>query len=133
MKVYGIMVLFVTIFLIGCGEVQPIENKVEKSSVESNQQNEILEKLGINIEEKRISLDINKTAEFIKKMEIEMHGRADEIQHKIEKADINFTRDMGLVLSDEKVEIDLNKTKKMFQEINILMKEVLLDTNSSKN
>lgn len=133
MKVNVIIVFFLTIFLIGCGEVEPVENTTEKRSVEESQQNEILEKLGINIEEKRISLDMNKTADFLKQMEIEMHGRADEIQHKIEKADINFTRDMGIILSDEKVEIDLNKTKKMFQEINILMKEVLLDTNSSKD
>ena len=62
-----------------------------------------------------------------------MHGKADELQHKIEKADINFTRDIGISFGEEKVAIDLNKTRKMFQQINILMKEVLLDANSSKH
>lgn len=125
--------MFLTILLTGCGESEQIEVQPQKNVTELDESNEILKKLGVNIEDTRISLDINKTADFLKQMEIEMHGRADEIQHKIEKADINFTRDMGIVLSNEKVEIDLNQTKKMFQEINILMKEVLLETNRSKD
>jgi hypothetical protein len=103
------------------------------NTTQSKEADKLLHKLGLDISDKHISIDFNKTTDFLKQVEIEMHGRADEIQHKIEKADINFTRDMGIVLSNEKVEIDLNKTKKMFQEINILMKEVLLDTNSSKD
>lgn len=125
--------MFLTILLTGCGESEQIEVQPQKNVTELDESNEILKKLGVNIEDTRISLDINKTADFLKQMEIEMHGRADEIQHKIEKADINFTRDIGIVLSNEKVEIDLNQTKKMFQEINILMKEVLLETNRSKD
>lgn len=133
MKMITILFLFLTILLTGCGESEEIEVQPQKNVIELDESNEILKKLGVNIEDTRISLDINKTADFLKQMEIEMHGRADEIQHKIEKADINFTRDMGIVLSNEKVEIDLNQTKKMFQEINILMKEVLLETNRSKD
>jgi len=133
MKMTTILFLFLTILLTGCGESEQIEVQPQKNVTELDESNEILKKLGVNIEDTRISLDINKTADFLKQMEIEMHGRADEIQHKIEKADINFTRDMGIVLSNEKVEIDLNQTKKMFQEINILMKEVLLETNRSKD
>jgi len=133
MKMITILFLFLTILLTGCGESEQIEVQPQKNVTELDESNEILKKLGVNIEDTRISLDINKTADFLKQMEIEMHGRADEIQHKIEKADINFTRDMGIVLSNEKVEIDLNQTKKMFQEINILMKEVLLETNRSKD
>lgn len=133
MKIITILFLFLTILLTGCGESEQIEVQPQKNVTELDESNEILKKLGVNIEDTRISLDINKTADFLKQMEIEMHGRADEIQHKIEKADINFTRDIGIVLSNEKVEIDLNQTKKMFQEINILMKEVLLETNRSKD
>lgn len=132
MKMKVTLSVFLAIFLLGCGQDGTIENSLEKKEV-ALEQNEVLENLGLSIEEQRISLDMNKTADFLKRMEIEMHGKADEIQHKIEKADINFTRDMGVTFSKEKVEIDLNKTKNMFQEINILMKEVLLESNSSKD
>jgi len=122
------------ILFLGCGEIfEKHQVNDELNTTIEKKEKAILNQMGIDIGNESLKIDINKTTDFLKKVEIEMHGKADEIQHKIEKADINFTRDMGLVLSDEKVEIDLNKTKKMFQEINILMKEVLLDANSSKN
>ncbi|CAA6807484.1 MAG: Unknown protein [uncultured Sulfurovum sp.] len=141
MKIFKLIVLVFPLLYIGCGES---ENNHHETSVESSPTNEVavskeskeqllLKELGFDFQNQKISIDINKTTNFLKKMEIEMHGKADEIQHKIEKADINFTRDIGLMLEGEKVSIDLNKTKKMFQEINILMKEVLLDKNSSKS
>ena len=123
MKVITIAVLAFPLLYIGCG----------KSEFNSDENvTNILAQLGFDIENQKISIDINKTTSFFKKMEIEMHGKADELHQKIEKADINFTRDIGIDFSDEKLAIDLNKTKKMFQQINILMKEVLLDKNSSK-
>ncbi|HHS93160.1 MAG TPA: hypothetical protein ENK82_07425 [Campylobacterales bacterium] len=128
------MMLLVTMLFVGCGETleeHPVKSEVN-STVEKKEQ-AILKQMGIDIGHESFKIDLNKTTDFLKQVEIEMHGKADEIQHKIEKADINFTRDMGLVLTDDKVEVDLNKTKKMFQEINILIKEVLLDTNRSKN
>ena len=141
MKVMIMVSLLFPLLYIGCGES---ENKELKSIFkESNKSDltvtkkeikfDLLKELGLDIENEKISIDINKTTNFLKKMEIEMHGKADELQHKIEKADINFTRDMGIDFSDEKLEIDLNKTKKMFQQINIFMKEVLESKNSSES
>ena len=133
-------VLIVLLLHVGCGEYEQnsaksIKNENNNSDVNvtnSLPPKDILGQLGLDVKNQRISIDLNKTTNFLKKMEIEMHGKADEIQHKIEKADINLTRDMGIDFSDEKLEIDLNKTKKLFQQINILMKEVLLEKNSSK-
>ncbi|CAA6808259.1 MAG: Unknown protein [uncultured Sulfurovum sp.] len=139
-KNFKFFLLFLPLLFIGCGnsEIQSSEKvashtqQSDKNVINSDKEKEFLNELGFNFDNEKISFDINKTNNFFKKMQIEMHGKADEIQHKIEKADINFTRDIGLTLKNEKVSIDLNKTRKMFQEINILMKEVLLDNNSSK-
>ena len=136
MKVLMVGLCFSFLY-VGCGE---IENDISNSKINSDKNviketvsKDLLKELGFDLGNEKISIDINKTTNFFKKMEIEMHGKADEIQHKIERADINFTRDIGIVFSDEKVEIDLNKTKNMFQQLNILMKELLVDKNSSKN
>ena len=131
MKITRLLILFSLLFYVGCGENNLKQNEANRSS--QTTQKDLLKELGIELEHQKVSIDFNKTSNFMKKMEIEMHGKADVIQHKIEKADINFTRDMGINISDEKFEIDLNKTKNMFQQINILMKEVLLEENSSKN
>jgi hypothetical protein len=141
MKMITMVALFFPLLYIGCGEseqnnAESMKNQKNNSEINSSNRvdaKDILGQLGIDIKNQKISIDFNKTTEFFQKMEIEMHGKADELQHKIEKADINFTRDIGIDFTGEKVEIDLNKTKKMFQQINILMKEVLLDKNSSKS
>jgi len=140
MRIIKIISLFFPLLYIGCGDIEENYNNklnLEQQNSDNNvtlyrDKKDLLKELGLNIENEKISFDINKTTDFFKKMEIEMHGKADKIQSKIERADINFTRDIGINFSNEKVEIDLNKTKKMFQQINILMKEVLLDGNSSK-
>ena len=141
MKHSLILSLLALIFYVGCSESveqKPLSQISKKVNSELNvskkiTQKDLLKELGINLENEKISIDFNRTTNFIKQMEIEMHGKADEIQHKIQKADINFSRDIGINISDEKFELDLNKTKKMFQQLNILMKEVLLDKNSSNN
>ena len=107
------------------------ENNLSKIQQEkiNHPNNDILKQLGFDVNGEKVTVDINKTAKFIKQMEIEMHSRADEIEHKIEKADINFTKGLGIELNGDKVAIDLNKTKDMLQQINILMKNILLDVN----
>ena len=140
MKIITTVGLFFPLLYIGCGESEQNSSELIKKQKNNSELNvtriidekDILGQLGLDIQNEKISIDINKTTNFFKQMEIEMHGKADELQHKIEKADINFTRDLGIDFRGEKLEIDLNKTKKMFQQINILMKEVLLDINSSK-
>jgi len=140
MKMIKMMGLLFSLLYIGCGDseqnsLESMKNKNKKSDINVTtilHNKEILSRLGFDINNQKISIDMNKTTDFFKQMEKEMQAKADEFQHKIEKADINLTRDIGIDLSGEKLEIDFNKAKKMFQQINILMKEVLLDKNSSK-
>ena len=135
-----IVLLSFLLLYIGCGELEENTINVDKNEKNNSELNvtnkevkkEILNQLGLDIKNQKISIDFNKTSNFFKKMEIQMHSKADEFQYKIDKADINFTRDIGFKVANKKIEIDLNKTKKMFQQINIIMKEVLLDKNSSK-
>jgi len=105
--------------------------KIEKKTLSERKNKDILHQLGFDIDGEKITIDMNKTDAFIKRMEIEMHSKADEIERKIEQADINFTRGLGIELEGDRVAIDLNKTKDMLQQINILMKDILLDVNST--
>ena len=139
MKIIQILGLIFPLLYIGCGESEKITSPklVEQRKSDENvtimpSDKILLEALGFDVQNQKISIDINKTTNFFKRMEIEMHGKADEIQSKIKQADINLSRDIGISFDSEKIGIDLNKTKNMFQEINILLKEVLLDKNSSK-
>ena len=107
------------------------KKELTKKEISEVKQDKFLKELGFEVNGEKITIDMNKTTEFMKKIEIEMHSRADKIEHKIEKADINFTKGLGIEISDDRVAIDLNKTKDMLQQINILMKDILLDVNGT--
>jgi len=110
-----------------------VVKNIEKKSDENFKEKDILKELGFVINGDKVTIDMNQTAEFMKKIEIEMHGKADEIERKIEKQDINFTRDFGFEIDETHIAIDLNKTRDMLQQINILMKDILLEGNTTSH
>ena len=107
------------------------KKELTKKEISEVKQDKFLKELGFEVNGEKVTIDMNKTTEFMKQIEIEMHSRADEIEHKIEKADINFTKGLGIEIGDDRVDIDLNKTRNMLQQINILMKDILLDVNGT--
>lgn len=107
------------------------EQKVKK--VEEPKEKDLLQKLGIEINDQKIVIDLNKSSTFLNNIEKEMTAKANEIESKIDNADINMTEGMGIVVEGDTIGIDLNKTKNMFEEINVLMKDILLDNNCSKD
>jgi len=104
-------------------------DKFEEKKVNNSKSEDIFSKMGFNIDGEKVTIDMNKTNAFMKKLELLMQGKAEEIGEKIEQADINFTKGLGVELNGDVVAIDLNKTKDVLQQINILMKEILLDVN----
>jgi len=124
------ILLLILLLLFTACDNRVEENTSFSESLPTNQKNvDILKQFGLEMNGERITIDVNKTADFMKKMEIEMHGRADEIERKIDAADINFSKSFGINLEEGKIELDLNKTKDMLQQLNNLMKDVFLDAN----
>lgn len=89
--------------------------------------------MGFDFNAEKVEIDINKTDQFFKQIEIEMHSKAKEIEQKIKNREINFSKDIGIEISDNKIGIDLNKTRNMLQGINSLIKDIVLDINHSTN
>jgi len=130
------------IFFTACeeGVVSSPKETLEKEKIEvktepkkAKEADDLLKKLGFDLSEEKVLIDINKTTHFFEQLEIEMHGKVDEIEKKIDNAEINFTKGIGIEITGNKIGIDLNKTRNMLQEINILMKDILLDGNHTIN
>jgi len=125
------------IFFTACGDTSIDSIKEEKKKENLTPQelekekssNNLLKEMGFDLSEKKVAIDINKTNHFFEQLEIEMHGKVDEIERKIDNAEINFTKGIGIEITEDKIDIDLNKTRNMLQEINLLMKDIFLDTN----
>jgi len=113
-------------------EPKAVTPKTEAVDIKAKEQ-DVLRELGFVINGDKITIDMNQTAEFIKKMEREMQEKSDEIERKIEKQDINFTRDFGFDIDETHISLDLNKTRDMLQQINILMKDILLEGNTTSH
>ena len=136
----NLILLFLIPLVVACnnGENQIDEIEIKKpiepkSQPEEQQEADLLNRLGFDFKDEKIIIDINKTSHFFEMLETQMENKAKEIENKIINADINMTEGMGIHIEGDEIGIDLNKTKNMLQQINILMKDIFLDINSTKH
>ena len=66
-------------------------------------------------------------------MEKKLDEKAKEIETKIESADINMSRDTGIVITEDKFSIDLNSSKNLLNDISNLFKGIISDINRTIN
>jgi hypothetical protein len=105
-------------------EKKTIEKKVtieKKATIEET----VLQEMGFNLEDEKIIIDFNKTNNFFLNIEKRLEQKAEEIETKIQNAEINITK--GVEITDEKVSIDLNSTKNVLNELSELFQDIILD------
>ena len=142
MRRQTIISFLLLLLLVGCDDKKEsstlkVENniteKMEIKKVTTPKEKDLLEDLGFDFKDDKIIIDINKTSNFFTQLESKMASKAKEIESKIDNADINITEGMGIEVEGNQIGIDLNKTQNMLQQINVLMKDIFLDINGSKN
>ena len=139
MRKKSFIIIVLMPLMVACtnGENQVEEIEIKKPIVakqsEVKQEADMLNRLGFDFKDEKIIIDINKTSHFFEMLETQMENKAKEIENKIINADINMTEGMGIHIEGDEIGIDLNKTKNMLQQINILMKDIFLDINSTKH
>jgi len=108
-------------------------NKKNLSPIQNEEkENNLLKELGFEIKDEKIIIDMNKTNNFFEQLNSQMEQKSKEIGEKLERAELNLTEEsIGIIIEGDQIGIDLNKTKNMIKGINILIKEILLDVNSS--
>jgi len=129
-------VLF-SLLLTACGEEKPVTNpemNVSNSIPNTTlKEDKILNEMGFDFKDNKLTIDINKSNEFFTNMQKQLEKKTLEIEQKIKNSDINFSKGMGVDVTDETINIDLNETKKMLHQMNILMKEIFLDKKSNND
>jgi hypothetical protein len=147
MKTTRLLLISILLLIYGCGDSEPVKEATK--NIEDIQEklnpivpleheipktaNDLLKKMGFDFNGEKVTIDMNKTTNFFERMEIEMHGRADELERKIGQADINFTKGMGIDITNDRIGIDLNQTRNMLQQLNSLVKDIVLDINNTRN
>jgi len=136
-----LLLISLLLLMYGCSEDKsPIEkpippevnNKITQPTLPKTP-HDLLKDMGFDFNGEKVNIDINKTTNFFKRIEIEMHSKAEEIEEKIENADINFTQGIGIDIRENSIGIDLNKTRNVLQQLNSLVKDIVLDINHTTN
>jgi len=79
--------------------------------------NDILQLLGIKVEDGKIEVDTNKTKSFFESLQSKAQEQAQKIESGIKEGQLDLKESVGLKVEDQKIELDLNKTKSFFENI----------------
>lgn len=135
-KLSFIVIILFTILGCSDSDESTINKEINKKiSVEKNKTKEetLLQEIGFEIQGKKIIIDLNKTNNFFSIVEKKIDKKAKEIETKIKKADINITRDSGVIITENRFSVDLNNSKSLLNDISNLFEEIILDINKSIN
>jgi len=71
---------------------------------------EILNKIGVEIDQDRVAIDLNKTKSFFAALQEILQQKAQQLQKNLEEGKLDM-EDVGIKLDEERIEVDLKKTK----------------------
>ena len=77
----------------------------------------LLPKLGIDIEDNKINIDINKTRDFFTTLQSALQEKADTIEKSISEGKVDLGESAGIKIDKEHIDIDLAKTKSFIEDL----------------
>ncbi len=82
-----------------------------------NENADILNLLGIKIEDGKIELDTNKTKAFFETLQTKAQEQAQKIEKGLKEGNLDLQESVGIKVENQKIELDLNKTKSFFENL----------------
>jgi len=133
-----LIIVFGLLFNIGCfsSNTKKFTNntkEINKTIIEKNSTHEetILNKMGFDLQNDKIIIDLNKSTEFFSKMEKKINKKSKEIENKIRGIEGNLTKNSSVIITKDKVDIDLNKTKRLLDNLSTIFRNIVEDMNTS--
>ena len=84
----------------------------KRQTKDSSKEENLLELLGIKLEDGKLEIDTNQTKEFFENLQKSIEKKAEDLS----SGNINL-ENVGIKVKDEKIEVDLNKTKSLLDNI----------------
>jgi len=135
-KIYLFSILSSLLIFTSCDDNigVTVEKKISTSSQsESNKSSgdkrTIFQEMGIEFNNDKLIIDINKTDNFFKTLDKRFEKK---IEQEIDKMDINISRDLGVNIEEDEIKIDMNKTKNMLDNISHIFEALLFESNTTK-
>jgi histidinol dehydrogenase len=78
---------------------------------------DLLSKLGIDIGDEKINIDLNKTKTLMESLQETLTAKAEKLQQDIAKGSVDLGENVGIKLDNEQINIDLGKTKTFIEDL----------------
>ncbi len=76
---------------------------------------EIFKKIGVDISENNINIDLTKTKDFFNTLQNTLQKKAETIEKDISEGKIDLEENVGIKVDNEHINIDLEKTKSFIE------------------
>ena len=83
----------------------------------AEQDKDLSSKLGIDISDNKINIDLNQTKNFFNTLKQTFEDTAQNIQKDISEGKVDMAENVGIKVNKENINIDLAKTKNFVEEI----------------
>jgi len=80
------------------------------------QNEDLFQKIGIDISNDKINIDINQTKDFFNTLMQTFEGAAQNIQKDISEGKVDMAENVGIKVDKDNINIDLEKTKSFIEE-----------------
>jgi len=78
---------------------------------------DLFQKIGIDIEEEKIQIDLGKTKAFFETLQNRLTEKAQHLQQNIAEGKVDLGEDVGIKIDNEHIDIDLAKTKQFIEDL----------------
>ena len=77
----------------------------------AEQNNDLFKKMGVDIGEGKLNIDLTQTKDFFNALKETFEGKAQELQKDISEGKVDMAENVGIKIDKENINIDLNQTK----------------------
>ena len=88
---------------------------------------EIFEKIGLNVSDDNINIDLGKTKDFFNSLQNTLQEKAETIEKDLSEGKIDLDDNMGIKVDGEHIDIDLKKTKSFIEEFGQKIEDFLAE------
>ena len=83
----------------------------------AEEQNDLFKKIGIDIEQNKIDIDLGKTKAFFNALGNRLQQKAEAVQKDLSEGKIDMEESVGIKVDEEHVKVDLAKTKSFIEAL----------------
>jgi hypothetical protein len=79
--------------------------------------NDLFKKLGVDIGEGKINIDMNQTKDFFNSLKTMFEGAAENLKNDLAEGKVDMAENVGIKIDKEHIDIDLEKTKSFIEDM----------------